>query len=92
VVFVYGPFTSRGAADRYARSRSGTGIGQPGGLYAVAATPPSNLDAQVHRVAKCLGGGGGSLGSSGPRRPRELIGPIAPTPPPSRSNRRSLSF
>jgi hypothetical protein len=53
-------------ASSDAQSRGAFGIAQPAGRYVVGATPPSNLDAQVHLVAKCLGGAGASIGSSKP--------------------------
>lgn len=65
-VNVVGPMKSRGAANSDAHSRGFFGIAQPAGRYVVSATPPSNLDTQVHLVAKCLGDPGASTGSSKP--------------------------
>jgi hypothetical protein len=63
-VLVDGPYKTNGEADAAAHSRSGAESAARGGLYVVSAALSSHLAAQVRKVANCLGGSGGSGGSS----------------------------
>jgi hypothetical protein len=56
MVFVDGPYKNRQAASDAARTLLGTEYGASGGRWEVSASLPSRLNAQVHKVARCLGG------------------------------------